>query len=209
MLAENQLNWSSQAVPEVASQVIIGRKNNIQTIFGQQTAHYKEIKGFLISNKVDFYNQYRLEHPEYSLLLPSGSMNFLPTQEPTKIAQSILQVLYTDPMTKIIKATQTLSPEEFGTYVSNIQTYIPASLLNEYEVNMQAYNLMRFDKYEHAVALFKNNLENHPNSANAYDSLGDGLMALGKVEEAIPLYKKAVELGAQPQHSDLELFKKI
>ena len=38
--------------------------------------------------------------------------------------------------------------------------------------------------------------------------MGDGLMALGRVEEAIPLYKKAVELGAQPQHSDLELFKK-
>ncbi|TXE14207.1 alpha/beta fold hydrolase [Algoriphagus aquimarinus] len=208
LLATNQLNWSSQAVPEVASQVIIGRKNNIQTIFGQQTAHYKEIKGFLISNKVDFFDQYSLENPEYSLLLSSGSMNYLPMQEPTQIAQSIRQVLYADPMTKIIKATQTLSIEEFGRYVSDMQTYIPASLLNEYEINMQAYNLMRFDKFEHALVLFKNNLENHPNSANAYDSMGDGLMALGKVEEAVPLYKKAVELGAQPQHSDLELFKK-
>lgn len=208
MLAENQLNWSSQAVPEVASQVIIGRKNNVQIIYGQLAVHHKEIKGFLISNKVDFFDQYSLEHPEYSLLLSSGSMNYLPLQEPTQIAQSIRQVLYTDPMTKIITAAQTLSPEEFGRYVSDMQTYIPASLLNEFEINMQAYNLMRFDKFEHALALFKNNLENHPNSANAYDSMGDGLMALGRVEEAIPLYKKAVELGAQPQHSDLELFKK-
>ena len=67
---------------------------------------------------------------------------------------------------------------------------------------------MRFDKYKQAVSLFRKNLENHPNSANVYDSLGEGLMALGRVEEAVPLFQKAVEMGAEPQHRDYELFKK-
>ncbi|MEB2776071.1 hypothetical protein SYJ56_12180 [Algoriphagus sp. D3-2-R+10] len=87
-------------------------------------------------------------------------------------------------------------------------TYIPASLLTEYDFNMLGYSLMRFDKYKHALSLFKSNLENHPNSANVYDSMGDGLMALGRVEEAVPLFQKAVALGAQPRHRDFELFKK-
>jgi hypothetical protein len=38
--------------------------------------------------------------------------------------------------------------------------------------------------------------------------MGDGLVALGKVKEAVPYFQKAVEIGEVSKHSDLELFKK-
>jgi Tfp pilus assembly protein PilF len=54
--------------------------------------------------------------------------------------------------------------------------------------------------------LFEDNLENHPNSANVYDSFGDGLLAVDRVQQAAQSFEKAVELGKKSNHRDLELF---
>ena len=208
ILKESKLIWSSQAVPEVASVVILGRSNNVFPMMNRLSMNAQEFYKLLIASKLDFFDEYALIRPEYSLLLTSGFMNSLPYTEPTQIAQSVRQVLYADPNKKIVNAANRLSPEEFATFISNIGTYIPASLLTEEDFNMLGYSLMRFDKYKHALALFQYNLENHPDSPNVYDSMGEGLVALGRVEEAVPLFKKAVELGAEPKHRDFELFKK-
>lgn len=208
ILKENKLIWASQAVPEVASVVIIGRSNNVFPMMNSLSMSSREFYKLLVAGKVDFFDEYTLIHPEYSLLLSSGYTNSLPRTEPTQIAQTVRQVLYDDPKKKIVNAAHSLSPEEFDTFISDIGTYIPASLLTEEDFNMLGYSLMRFDKYKQALALFQYNVENHPNSPNVYDSMGEGLMALGKVEEAVPLFKKAVEMGAEPLHRDFELFKK-
>ncbi|WP_394335242.1 tetratricopeptide repeat protein, partial [Algoriphagus antarcticus] len=208
MLTRDQLIWSSQAVPEVSSMVILGRRFNAFPMMNLLSMDSREFYRLLIKSKVDFFDKYAQIHPEYSVLLSAGSMNFLLMQEPTQIAQSVRQVLYSDPNKKIVKAAHTLSPDEFDIFITDLRTYIPASLLTEEDFNMLGYSLMRYDKYKQALSLFKNNLENHPNSANVYDSMGEGLMALGRVEEAVPLFKKAVELGAEPRHRDFELFKK-
>jgi tetratricopeptide (TPR) repeat protein len=87
-----------------------------------------------------------------------------------------------------------------------MRTYISAFLLTERDMNMIGYSLMRSDLYMHAFVLFEDNLKNHPNSANAYDSYGDGLFAMGRVQESLEAFRKAVELGEQESHSDLGLF---
>jgi pimeloyl-ACP methyl ester carboxylesterase len=208
VLTNDKPIWSSQAVPEVTSMVLVGRRVNAFPMVNGLSTDFRELYKLMTESKIDFFNEYVITHPEYSVLLSSGSMNLLLLQEPTQVAQSIRQVLYSDPTKKIVKAANTLSPEDFDTFITDLQTYIPASLLTEENINMLGYSLMRFDKYKQALSLFKNNLENHPNSANVYDSMGEGLLALGRVEEAVPLFKKAVELGADPQHRDFELFKK-
>ncbi|WPR74396.1 hypothetical protein [Algoriphagus sp. NG3] len=208
MLNEDELIWSSQAVPEVPSVVILGRSINVFPMMNEFSMNSQEFYKLLVASKLDFFDEYTLIRPEYSVLLSSGTMNRLPAAEPTQIAQSVRQILYADPNKKIVNAAQRLSPEEFATFISDLEAYLPASLLTEENFNMLGYSLMRFDKYKHALALFEYNLENHPDSPNVYDSLGEGLMALGRVEEAVPLFKKAVEMGAKPQHRDFELFKK-
>ncbi|WP_425636289.1 alpha/beta fold hydrolase [Algoriphagus yeomjeoni] len=208
MLKDNKLIWSSQAVPEVNSLVILGSRFNAFPMMGSLSANSGEFFNLLIESKKKFLDEYTPIHPEYSVLLSSGSLNSLLLQEPTQIAQSVRQVIYADPNKKIANAAQKLSPEEFDTFITDLYSYLPGSLLTEENINMMGYSLMRFDKYKQAVSLFRKNLENHPNSANVYDSLGEGLMALGRVEEAVPLFQKAVEMGAEPQHRDYELFKK-
>lgn len=208
ILNEDKLIWSSQAVPEVASVVILGRSSNVFPMMNMMSMNSQEFYKLIVASKLDFFDEYALIRPEYSVLLSSGSMNRLPASKPTQIAQSVRQVLYADPNKKIVNAAHRLAPEEFATFISDLKTYIPASLLTEENFNMLGYSLMRFDKYKHALVLFQYNFENHPNSPNVYDSLGEGLMALGRVEEAVPLFKKAVEMGAEPQHRDFELFKK-
>ena len=51
-------------------------------------------------------------------------------------------------------------------------------------------------KYDEAQALFQLNINNYPNSANVYDSMGDCFLNKSKNEEAIKYFKKALELGA-------------
>ena len=73
---------------------------------------------------------------------------------------------------------------------------------------MLGYDQLRKDQPEHAMVLFEYNLEQNPSSANVYDSMGDGLVAMGKTKDAVPYYEKAVQLGEQSKHRDLGLFKK-
>ena len=47
---------------------------------------------------------------------------------------------------------------------------------------------------EQALKMFKSNIENYPNSSNAYDSIADAYKELGNREMTIKSYEKAIEL---------------
>jgi cytochrome c-type biogenesis protein CcmH/NrfG len=46
-----------------------------------------------------------------------------------------------------------------------------------------------------AIEYFKLNVENYPESSNAWDSLGEGYLVNGKYTLALSAYKKALELS--------------
>lgn len=60
--------------------------------------------------------------------------------------------------------------------------------------NTYGYFLLNQKRYNEAVEKFKKQVNLAPNSANAYDSLGDGYKAAGKTKEAIEAYQKAISL---------------
>ena len=62
--------------------------------------------------------------------------------------------------------------------------------LNENEMNAIGYQLMGSDKVEEATKVFQLIIEAFPKSSNAYDSLGESLMNLGKKR---PSHKKIIE----------------
>jgi len=73
-------------------------------------------------------------------------------------------------------------------------------------------NACRRSRPKNAVALFQLNTEAYPNSANAYDSLGDGYAADGQNEKAIQASQKALELlpadkGIPEPYRDLALLR--
>ena len=70
-----------------------------------------------------------------------------------------------------------------------------AVLLPEQFANQQGYAFLANGQPEMARALFALNIENYPNSANVYDSMGDYYVAQSQIENAIESFAKAVELG--------------
>jgi tetratricopeptide (TPR) repeat protein len=68
------------------------------------------------------------------------------------------------------------------------------SLATEADVNNLAYQLLQQQKTDEAIAMFRKNLKDHPNSWNCYDSLGEGLQAKGDKKGAIENYSKALSM---------------
>jgi tetratricopeptide (TPR) repeat protein len=81
-------------------------------------------------------------------------------------------------------------------------------LFPEAETNLLGYQLLRDGNPKDAVTVFQLNVEACPRSANAYDSLSDGYVAMGNKEEALKYAQKAIEAldtdpNATPQFKKL------
>lgn len=72
---------------------------------------------------------------------------------------------------------------------------------SENALNQWGYDLLRSGNKPGAVKVFELNVSLRPNSANAYDSLGDGYKALGDMEAAIRSYTQAVNLDPNAKHT--------
>jgi dienelactone hydrolase len=66
-------------------------------------------------------------------------------------------------------------------------------LFPEGELNLFGYEVLQSDP-QHAVWLFKLNVEAYPKSANPHDSLADAYLAAGKRQEALEHAEKALQL---------------
>lgn len=77
----------------------------------------------------------------------------------------------------------------------------------EVMMNLFGYQLVGLGKQEEALAVFKLNVKNYPESANVYDSLAEFYEKTGKLDLAKPNYAKAVELGAQTNDPNLPVYK--
>jgi hypothetical protein len=78
---------------------------------------------------------------------------------------------------------------------------------SEAAINQLGYALMQQKKPEESLAAFQRNVELYPDSANAYDSLADGLEAVGKLDLAHQNEEKAVALGSETGDPLLPQFK--
>jgi CubicO group peptidase (beta-lactamase class C family) len=85
----------------------------------------------------------------------------------------------------------------------------PASeTISENQMNRLGYDLLRMRRVPEAIEVFKQNVADHPQSANVYDSLGEAHAAQGTKEEAIKNYERSLELN--PSNSGaVEALKKL
>lgn len=67
-------------------------------------------------------------------------------------------------------------------------------LANENDINLYGYQVMGQGKADEAIALFRKNVKDHPDSWNTYDSLGEALASKGDKKGAIENYSKALSL---------------
>lgn len=68
-------------------------------------------------------------------------------------------------------------------------------------LNNLGYDIMIRYKFDEAIAIFKLNTEAYPESANTWDSLGDGYFWKGDKENAIKSFKKALEIDPNKNNS--------
>ena len=64
----------------------------------------------------------------------------------------------------------------------------------EGEINSLGYRLLNRRRVPEAIEILKLNVETYPNSANAYDSLGEAYMISGNTPQAIQNYEKSLSL---------------
>ena len=68
-----------------------------------------------------------------------------------------------------------------------------AVLIPEAETNQLGYQLLQAGNFKDAIVVFQMNVEEYPRSANVYDSLSDGYLAMGNKEEALKYAEKAIQ----------------
>ena len=64
-------------------------------------------------------------------------------------------------------------------------------------MNRLDYDLMSVQRVKDAIEVFKLNVEDYPQSANVWDSLGEAYVRDGQTELAIKNYQRAVEFDPQ------------
>jgi pimeloyl-ACP methyl ester carboxylesterase len=72
---------------------------------------------------------------------------------------------------------------------------------SEDALNQWGYDLLQSGKKVQAVKVFELNVSLHPNSSNAYDSLGDGYEAVGDTGAAIRSYTHTMKLNPNAKHT--------
>ena len=71
-------------------------------------------------------------------------------------------------------------------------------IATENDINAYGYQLLGQKKTDEAIAIFRKNVKDHPDSWNTYDSLGEALAAKGDKKGAIESYGKALTMTNDP-----------
>ena len=72
-------------------------------------------------------------------------------------------------------------------------------IATEADLNQRGYELVAQKKVDEAIAVFKKNVEAHPQSWNAHDSLAEALALKGDTQGAIASYSQALALVKNPE----------
>jgi predicted alpha/beta superfamily hydrolase len=78
---------------------------------------------------------------------------------------------------------------------------------SEYYLNYLGYRFLRYPDKKEALDIFKYNVKLYPNSANVYDSYGEGLEQDGQLEKALENYQIAYTKGQQNSDPNENIFK--
>ena len=96
--------------------------------------------------------------------------------------------------------------EELKVLYANLPFPDPAK---EQFINGQGYRFLQNREVEAAIATFEINVSLFPNSANAYDSLGEGYLLLGNKAKAKWNYEKSLELDPNNDNAKRVLKEKL
>lgn len=74
-------------------------------------------------------------------------------------------------------------------------------------INALGYAALGGREFDEALEYLQANVRNYPDSANAYDSLGEGLEAAGRLEDALAKYEEAITRAEAGKDPLLDIFR--
>ena len=121
-----------------------------------------------------------------------------------EIARSILRVLYGKPYEQPSRPIADLVAglissrgfEAAAAEYRRLKAEEPDTYdFGESQLNRLGYYYLRTGETDHAIEIFKLNVETYPEAFNAYDSLGEAYIVSGDSDLAILNYEKSLELN--------------
>jgi uncharacterized protein len=95
--------------------------------------------------------------------------------------------------------------ESRARYAVGARTFGMDERFPEDQVNQLGYAVLQaLHNPALAVSIFRENVKDYPESANTYDSLGDGLLAMGDGAGAMAQFRRAIELGSRTGYAGIE-----
>jgi hypothetical protein len=132
-----------------------------------------------------------------------------------EITLGIMSVLYDQPVDSpkrsiVDTVMNAISEKDVTSAIAQYRELKAGKTASEYnfaetELNQLGYQLLQMKKVTEAIEIFKLNVEMYPQSANAYDSLGEGYMVHGDKDLSIANYKKSLELDPKNTNATSKL----
>lgn len=158
------------------------------------------------------YKAYTLTYPERKL----GLVWFTNSENGQSILEALLAEMvggghpavawldyeqYNSPKRAVREALETATDEQgvdaaIALY-REMKASHPPEAFDEYLLNGLGYRLLRAERVDDAIAIFRLNIEEYPDAWNPYDSLGEAYAVAGQRELAIENYEKSVELNPE------------
>ena len=121
-------------------------------------------------------------------------LSYIPKKELTEM---LMETLSANDVVSAVKLYRAFKTDSTNAYINT-----------ESSINNLGYRLIEMKRLEHAIEIFKLNVESYPQSANAYDSLAEAYMMNGNKELAIKNYERSLELN--PANSNaVEMLRKL
>jgi hypothetical protein len=121
-------------------------------------------------------------------------LSYVPKKE---LTETLMETLFAYDVASAVRLYREFKADSTNAYVNT-----------EPSLNNLGYRLIEMKHLEHAIEIFKLNVESYPQSANAYDSLAEAYMIIGNKDLAIKNYEKSLELN--PANSNaVEMLRKL
>ncbi len=101
---------------------------------------------------------------------------------------------------EMLKQANDVSPQSMmATYSAFRTTAEGKQAVVIYDMNWLGFELLKVDKYAYAVPVFQQVIDENPNSASAYESLGEAFLQAKDNLNAIGAFQRAVDLGIKSE----------
>jgi hypothetical protein len=140
------------------------------------------------------YGPWIADATEAQLTVVVDSGHYIQSDDPQAVVAAVRRVVFPSVPIAVEKALTSGGVPAAVDAFRRMKARYPAEYVNERTLNELGYRRLSAGQADDAIALFKLNVEAYPQSANAYDSLGEAYATKGDRGPAIASYRKSLAL---------------